>query len=701
MKTIKFALQAYLNPEKLTPKIMKSQPVQWNNGHSKQTYKGKKALRFSVVIILLSASLCALSQPTNLVIDVSKPIADIQPTMWGIFFEDINFAADGGLYAELVKNRSFEFAMPLTGWTEQNQGKFSVNLESGSILIMNRTEKVFSNPRFARVTINGDKGYGITNEGFRGMGIKKDNKYNFSVWASQQAGNAVNMRIELVDAGGKVLGGAQLTPSGKEWKKYSVSFVANSTEPKAKLNIWFEGKGSVDLDMISLFPSDTWKNRENGLRADLVQLLADMKPGFLRFPGGCIVEGRDLATRYQWKKTVGDVEDRELMINRWNTEFAHRPAPDYFQSFGLGFFEYFQLAEDIGAEPLPILSCGMACQFNTAEVVPMDQLDPYIQDALDLVEFANGDVNTPWGSVRNSMGHPAKFNLKMIGVGNEQWGPQYIERYQAFVKALKAKYPSIKIVTSNGPFPDGELFDYADKELRSMHADIIDEHYYNKPEWFLKNSARYDKYDRKGPKIFAGEYAAQSVATVSPDNKNNWECALAEAAFMTGLERNAEVVTMCSYAPLFAHSEGWQWTPDLIWFDNLKSYGTPNYYVQKLFSVNKGTKVVPMLSENASLTGQHGLYGSAVLDSNTKEVVLKVVNSSSTPQITNIELKGVGKIDPTANVTMLVSPALEGVNSLNNPLAISPAEETITVKGKKLNFTLPSYSFSVVRLKIK
>ena len=397
------------------------------------------------------------------------------------------------------------------------------------------------------------------------------------------------MRIELVDASGKVLGGAQVTPSGKQWKKYSVSIVANSTEPKAKLNIWFEGKGTLDLDMISLFPSDTWKNRENGLRADLVQLLADMKPGFLRFPGGCIVEGRDLATRYQWKKTVGQVEDRELMINRWNTEFAHRPAPDYFQSFGLGFFEYFQLAEDIGAEPLPILSCGMACQFNTAEVVPMDQLDPYIQDALDLIEFANGEVNTPWGSVRNSMGHPAKFNLKMIGVGNEQWGPQYIERYQAFVKAIKAKYPSIKIVTSNGPFPEGELFEYADKELRSMNADIIDEHYYNKPEWFLKNSTRYDQYDRKGPKIFAGEYAAQSVATVSPDNKNNWQCALAEAAFMTGLERNAEVVTMCSYAPLFAHSEGWQWTPDLIWFDNLKSYGTPNYYVQKLFSLNKGT----------------------------------------------------------------------------------------------------------------
>src|SRR5882762_109701 len=239
----------------------------------------------------------------------------------------------------------------------------------------------------------------------------------------------------------------------------------------------------------------------------------------------------------------------------------------------------------------------MACQFNTAEVVPMEQLDPYIQDALDLIEFANGDANSTWGKLRIAMGHAAPFNLKMIGVGNEQWGPQYIERYQAFVKVIKEKYPSIKIVTGNGPFPSGELFDYADKELRALHAEIIDEHFYNKPEWFLKNSTRYDKYDRKGPKIFAGEYAAQSVAIASPDNKNNWDCALAEAAFMTGLERNAEVVTMCSYAPLFAHTEGWQWTPDLIWFDNLKSYGTPNYYVQKLFSSNKGTQVLPILQE--------------------------------------------------------------------------------------------------------
>ena len=650
--------------------------------------------------LLMIASQFVFSQaaPAGMVVDVAKPVADIQPTMWGIFFEDINFGADGGLYAELVKNRSFEFDVPLMGWTEQNKGKFSINRESGSILIMNGLKA--SNPRFARVTVNADKGYGITNDGFRGMGIKKDLQYNFSVWASQATGDALKMRVELVDPAGKVLGEATVTPSGKEWKKYEASLIANGTEPKAKLNIWFEGKGTVDVDMVSLFPSDTWKKRANGLRGDLVQLLADMKPGFLRFPGGCIVEGRDLERRYQWKKTVGQLENREQMINRWNTEFAHRPAPDYFQSFGLGFFEYFQLAEDIGAEPLPILSCGMACQFNTAEVVPMDQLDPYIQDALDLIEFANGDVNTVWGKLRNSMGHPTPFNLKMIGVGNEQWGPQYIERYQAFVKAIKSKYPAVKIVTSNGPFPDGELFEYADKELRALNAEIIDEHYYNKPEWFLKNSTRYDKYDRKGPKIFAGEYAAQSVATVSPDNKNNWECALAEAAFMTGLERNAEVVTMCSYAPLFAHSEGWQWTPDLIWFNNLNSYGTPNYYVQKLFSLNKGTHVLPILMGNAPVTGQQGLYASAALDKNSGEVILKLVNASAEPKQSNVELRGVKQANASGKFSMLGSETLGGVNGFDQPMAISPKEGTIAMKGKKINLILPAHSFSVIRVKV-
>jgi len=435
------------------------------------------------------------------------------------------------------------------------------------------------------------------------------------------------------------------------------------------------------------------------LRNDLIQLLADMKPGFLRFPGGCIVEGRELATRYQWKKTVGKVDDRELMVNRWNTEFKHRPAPDYFQSFGLGFYEYFQLSEDIGAEPLPILSCGMACQFNTAELVPMDELDPYIQDALDLIEFANGAVTSDWGKLRASMGHPAPFNLKFIGVGNEQWGPQYIERYKVFASAIKAKYPAIKIISGAGPFAEGELFDYASKELQELNADIVDEHYYKKPEWFLQNAKRYDNYDRKGPKIFAGEYAAQSKETVSPDNKNNWLCALSEAAFMTGLERNADVVHLSSYAPLFAHAEGWQWTPDLIWFDNLNSYGTPNYYVQKLFANYKGTNVLSILSGTEKVTGQNGLYASSVWDKNTKEIIIKLVNTSDKEQTIDLKFDGSKKLQTKGSVLVLKSNQLDDVNSFENPKQISPVESSITGKSKNYKVTLSANSFSVVRLK--
>jgi len=649
-----------------------------------------------LILLTLFIGVSKLSAQTMLTIQTDKPIAEVQPTMWGIFFEDINYGADGGLYAELVKNRSFEFFQPLMGWTQYKNDKFAVS-NAGEALIISRADES-TNPRFARINVLENKGYGLSNEGFFGMGIKKDMTYTFTIMASQQEGNSA-IRIELADANGKSLGEASVSPTGKDWKKYTITLRANATEKKAKLNLWFEGKGTMDIDMISLFPSDTWKQRPGGLRNDLIQLLADMKPGFVRFPGGCIVEGRDLATRYQWKKTVGQVENRELIVNRWNTEFKHRPAPDYFQSFGLGFYEYFQLAEDIGAEPLPILSCGMACQFNTAELVPMNDLDPYIQDALDLIEFANGDVTTTWGKLRASMGHPTPFNLKLIGVGNEQWGPQYIERYKVFSSAIRAQYPNVKIVSGSGPFPDGELFDYASKELKELNAEIVDEHYYRNPEWFLQNATRYDKYDRKGPKIFAGEYAAQSKEIASPDNKNNWQCALSEAAFMTGLERNADVVHLSSYAPLFAHAEGWQWTPDLIWFDNLNSYGTPNYYVQKLFSNHKGTNVLSILSGSEKVTGQNGLYASSVWDKNTKEIIVKLVNTLDKEQTINLKFDGAKKLQTKGTVIVLKGNSLEDVNSFENPKWVVPVEKSIAGKSKNYTVSLAPNSFSVVRIK--
>ncbi|HEY9049143.1 MAG TPA: alpha-L-arabinofuranosidase C-terminal domain-containing protein [Ohtaekwangia sp.] len=634
------------------------------------------------------------AQSIALTVDAGKPGAPIQSTMWGIFFEDINFAADGGIYAELVKNRSFEFDEPLMGWEDASQGG-----AKGAVLITNESATRPANPRYAHIAWNAEQGlYTLINEGFKGMGIRKDIRYNFSVWA-RTPNEAVKLKIELLNANGTAIGGTTLSVAGNDWKKYTASFTATATEAKAKLRITFEGKGAVDADMISLFPNDTWKNRPGGLRADLVQWLADLKPGFIRFPGGCIVEGRDLTNRYQWKKTVGNVEDRELIINRWNTEFKHRSAPDYFQSFGLGFFEYFQLAEDIGAEPLPIINCGMACQFNSSEVVPLDQLDPYLQDALDLIEFANGSTDTQWGKLRASMGHPAPFNMKMMGVGNEQWGEQYIDRLKVFTKVLKEKHPEIKLITSVGPFSGGELFDYLNPELRSMHVDFIDEHYYRAPEWFLKNANRYDKYDRSGPKIFAGEYAGHTERKVQPENKNNWESALAEAAFMTGLERNADIVYMASYAPLFAHVEGWQWTPDLIWFDNLRSFGTPNYYVQKLFSTNKGTNILSVTSANEALSGKNGLYASAVLDGTTKEVIIKVVNTNEKETAVDILVSGAKKASAAGILSVLKSAGAEDINTLDDPFHIKPVEQSISLKGKKLQTVLPAASVSVIRLK--
>ena len=633
-----------------------------------------------------------------LTVKINQPKAVIQPTMWGVFFEDINMGADGGLYSELVKNRSFEFNKPMMGWKVLGR-----TTTEGDFLVLNRGQANTANPRFLRVTLhnNAAGSLGLKNEGFRGMGIKKGLGYDFSFMYRQPV-PGIKLQVELVDTGGHSIGKTSVitAATGDAWKKQSVHFTADATEPKASLNIWFEGDGVIDLDMVSLFPEDTWKKRPGGMRADMVQLLADMKPGFIRFPGGCIVEGFDLSQRYQWKKTIGPIEERQLIINRWNFEFAHRPAPDYFQTFGLGFFEYFQLAEDIGAEPLPILNCGMACQFNSAEVVPLNELGPYVQDAMDLIEFANGDASSGWGKLRAQLGHPAPFHLKMMGVGNENWGPQYLERLKIFTKAIREKYPNIKLVNSSGTDPNGERFDYLNGELRKMNADIIDEHYYRRPEWFFSNARRYDNYPRNGAKIFGGEYAAQSDKTVSVDNKNCWLTALSEAAFMTGLERNADVVSMASYAPLFAHADGWQWTPDLIWVNNLQSFGTPDYYVQKLFSLNKGNRVLPITLNNDVVAGQDSLYATASMDTTTRELIIKLVNASAKEQTNTVLLDGAKKWAAQSALTVLKSDDLYSVNSFAAPQKVTPVETVIETKGRQLHLTAAPYSFSVLRVKL-
>lgn len=655
---------------------------------------GKKV--FTLACLAMVGWLQSGAQTKEMVVRLSEVKALVQPTMWGVFFEDINMGADGGIYAELVKNRSFEFFKPLMGWTVRQK-------REGDVLVLNRKEENSSNPRFIRVTgYSGQQGeLSLLNEGFRGMGIKKGLRYDFSVLYRQQT-PGLKLHVALLDSTNKMIGDTivRFEKADNNWNKLSASFHATATEPKAKMKIWFEGDGVIDLDMISLFPSDTWKGRPGGLRADMVQMLADMKPGFVRFPGGCIVEGFDLSQRYQWKKTIGPVENRQLLINRWNFEFAHRPAPDYFQTFGLGFFEYFQLCEDIGAEPLPILNCGMACQFNSAEVVPLQELGSYVQDALDLVEFANGDTTTKWGKVRAGLGHPAPFHLKMMGIGNENWGPQYLERLAVFTKAIKAKYPDIKLVNSSGTDPNGERFDYLNTALRSSGADLIDEHYYRSPEWFLQNAHRYDNYPRNGSKVFAGEYAAQSDRIASAGNRNTLMTALSEAAFMTGLERNADVVNMASYAPLFAHAEGWQWTPDLIWIDNLKAIATPDYYVQKLFSLYKGTKVVSMTLNDQPVAGEDSLYASAVLDEKANELIIKLVNVSGKSQNSMINLKGVTNMGSQGNLTVLKGKDPIAVNSFVQPSQVVPMESTVLLKNNKLTFEAAPYSLSVVRVKL-
>ena len=644
--------------------------------------------------VFVCTALTASAAPT-ITIDAGRPGAKINPAMWGIFFEDINFGADGGLYAELVKNRGFEFPDPLMGWV-----KISPSLAHGELSIRDDESFDTNNPHYARILSEGTAPFGLSNEGFRGMGVRRGEAYDFSAQIRGIDGSPV-LRVQLYGGDGTLLDSVELQNFSADWKKYTATLHPKDTDAKARLAIVMDGKGIVDLDMISLFPEKTWKNRPGGLRADMVQALADLHPGFLRFPGGCIVEGSVLERRYQWKNTIGPVADRHLLINRWNYEFQHRPTPDYFQSFGLGFYEYFQLCEDIGAEPLPILNCGMACQFNSGELCPIEELGPYIQDALDLIEFANGATNTTWGAKRAALGHPEPFNMKMLGVGNEQWGQQYIDRYTKFAEAIKAKYPDIQLVSAAGPDPADQRFQFAWSKLRALHADIIDEHSYAKPDWFFANTHRYDNYDRNGPKVFMGEYAAQSDHTVSTKNRNNLECALAEAAYMTGLERNADVVRMASYAPLFANTEAWQWTPDLIWVNSLQVCTTPNYYVQQLFSRNRGDVVLPtqLAGVVKTASGVEDLYASATRDDQAGEIILKVVNPGGEAQTADINLHG-ANVSAVATKIVLAG-NLEDVNSMESPQTISPVESKLKNVTDHFSCEFSPHSMTILRFKLK
>jgi alpha-N-arabinofuranosidase len=509
------------------------------------------------------------------------------------------------------------------------------------------------------------------------------------------------MLVQLLDSTGSVAGEATLGGFKDQWEKHEATITSSVTDAHGKLNVLIDGRGTLEMDMVSLFPADTWKNRENGLRADIVQMLADLQPGFIRFPGGCIVEGHELETRYQWKHSVGDVHERKMIINRWNTEIRRRQAPDYFQSFGLGFYEYFLLAEDLSAEPIPIINCGMACQYNTGELVPLDELESYIQDALDLIEFANGPATSKWGKLRTDMGHPEPFALKYIGIGNEQWGYQYVERYTIFAQAIREKYPEIKLISGSGPRPNDDRFKYLWTQLPHMDVDVVDEHFYMDPDWFFNHADRYDSFDRNGPAIFPGEYAAHGPEGEYGSSRNTWLSALAEAAFMTGFERNADIVHMCSYAPLLAHVDAWQWRPDLIWFDNLNVFGTPNYYVHKLYSNHAGTHVVPTLLDGQVITGQDRLYASTTIDEEKSHAYIKLVNASDTVTQVSLKLDGIRAVGENATAYVMQSDDLLVYNSIEEPKKIAPAETIIFNIGKSFEYELAPYSFHVLVIDMK
>jgi len=525
----------------------------------RQTDGMKCHARLRLIRVTLALGLTALSvnrsAAASITVDVTKPGAKISPLLWGIFFEDINHSTDGGIYPELVRNRSFEDSAQPESWklVQPDGGQSAMATDSSKPL----------NPfnRYSlRVTLDGV--VTLVNEGYWGMAVEKGKGYTFRCAARTANGFKGPLQVVLRSNQGTELARASIEGLGEGWKPLTADLTAADTDPKASLAIELQGTGRVWLDMVSLMPKDTWKG--HGLRPDLCEKIAALKPAFLRFPGGCWVEGDDLAHMYHWKKTVGDISEREPLWNIWQ----------YWATHGLGFHEYLQLSEDLGAEPLFCINVGMSHREN----VPLDQMGQWVQDALDAIEYANGPVDSVWGRLRAKNGHPAPFNLKYLEIGNENGGPAYAERWALFYTAIKAKYPQVELIANHwmGGYP------------KQPAPDLVDEHYYSDPEFFMREAGKYDSYDRKGPKIFVGEYAVTQRAGLG-----NLRGAIGEAAFMTGLERNGDIVAMAAYAPLFCNANHKRWPINLINFDSSRAFGIPSYYVQKLFGDYRGDVVLP------------------------------------------------------------------------------------------------------------
>ncbi len=637
-------------------------------------------LTFVLMMALVPVTLVANTDHV-LTIDPSNLGPEISPFLYGIFFEDINHAVDGGLYAELVRNRSFEHKDPLEGWFAVFETGCQATFSIDSDLPLNENNLHYLSFDIA----SENKSVSLSNNGYDGIPLKKGKRYEFSAFIRGNSEYSGEIAVLLTDAkGNKIVEASLGSAFGAEWEKYSVEFEIPEDYGNSRLLLTLKGAGEVCLDMISLFPEENW----NGMRVDLLNMLEELRPGFVRFPGGCLVEGDSLENAYRWKDTIGPVEERKANYNLWG----------YHQSYGIGFFEYLLLSERLEAEPIPIFNSGMSCQVRGAEYCPIDEMEEWITNVLDFIEFANGPQTSFWGSKRVELGHPEPFDVKYIGIGNENWGTEYYDRFPLFREAVKAKYPEIIIVFSGPPSYEGASFNRAWRWARENDVEILDEHMYAVPEWMLRNTERYDKYDRTGPKVMLGEYAAHAAGT-----RNTLQAAMAEAALMTGIERNSDIVIMAAYAPLF-NRPGWsQWTPDLIWFDNTRVYGTPSYHVQKLFNENLGDVVIPseLTDENLEVIGYwfKSLYHVCVYDRETENLIIKIVNPWPEEKEVRVEIGEELKIKEQAEVILMTSDSVFDENTFQNPEKVLPKKYVLSCLSNEFTFTFAENSITILRLK--
>ena len=623
----------------------------------------------------------------------------ISPDLFGLFFEDINYAADGGLYAELVQNRSFEYNPgerrewhPFSFWEFLLPGHSigRINIETNEPIHPNNPHYIVLDAEFVGNYPQSkvEPGIGLKNTGFNGMVIREGENYHFSMFAKLLSDSSINFQIILVDNSGEELARALLEVAAENWSKHTATLTPTISSDSASLVVLAQSKGKVALDMISLFPEKTFKNRTNGLRADLAQMLADMQPRFVRFPGGCLVHGDGVGNMYRWKNTIGPVEQRKAQRNIWG----------YHQTAGLGFFEYFQFSEDIGAKPIPILPAAVSCQNSGGthviggagqKAICMDDMNEYIQEVLDLIEWANGPATSTWGAKRAAAGHPEPFNLEYLGIGNEdKMTPEFEERFTMIYNAIKEKHPEITVIGSSGPFHSGRDFDKGWEIVNKLDVPVVDEHYYVQPDWLLANHFRYDQYDRNGSKVYLGEYASWG---------NKMFNAIAEAAYMTSFERNGDILIMASYAPLLAKKDFTQWTTDLIFFDNMNIVPTPNFHVQKMFMTNQGDHYFDNVIKTVKTDSLQA--SSCVMDSNSGDVILKLVNVDGVSKTMEIDLSRFKHLSNRAVQTVLAGKAKDE-NTFDNPHAVVPVQTDVKVN-KKFSYEAPPMSLTVIRVKKK